>query len=101
MNCNRDAAGPWEKFIVADAGRGKIALQYQGKCVSSENGTQPINCNRAAIGPWEQFEWIRNPDGTVSFKGSNGKFIFSEGGTTAMTCNRTTAESSEKFDVDQ
>jgi arabinoxylan arabinofuranohydrolase len=101
MNCNRDGAGPWEKFTVVAAGGGKIALQYQGKYVSSENGTQPINCNRTAIGPWEQFEWISNQDGTVSFKGNNGKFISSEGGTAAMTCNRTTAGSTEKFDIDQ
>jgi len=101
MNANRPAAGPWEQFVVVNAGNGKIALQNGGKYVSSENGGTPITCNRAAIGGWEQFDWINNGDGTISLKGSNGRFVSSESGTQAMTCTRTTAGATEKFRVNQ
>lgn len=101
MNANRPAAGPWEQFVVVNAGNGKVALQNGGKYVSSENGTQAITCNRAAIGGWEQFDWINNGDGTISLKGVNGKFVSSENGTQAMTCTRTTAGATEKFRVNQ
>ena len=101
MNANRTAVGPWEQFVVVNAGNGKIALQNGGKYVSSENGTQAITCNRTAIGGWEQFDWISNGDGTISLKGNNGKFVSSENGTQAMTCTRTTAGATEKFGVNQ
>jgi hypothetical protein len=101
MNANRPAVGPWEQFVVVNAGNGKIALQNGGKYVSSENGGIPITCNRAAIGGWEQFDWINNGDGTISLKGSNGRFVSSESGTQAMTCTRTTAGATEKFRVNQ
>lgn len=101
MNANRTAVGPWEQFVVVNAGNGKIALQNGGKYVSSENGTQAITCNRATIGGWEQFDWINNGDGTISLKGVNGKFVSSESGTQAMTCTRTTAGATEKFRVNQ
>ena len=42
MTCNRTVAQGWEQFLVVDAGNGKIALESQGKYVSSENGTMPI-----------------------------------------------------------
>jgi hypothetical protein len=49
MNCNRSSAGIWEKFLVVDAGNGKIALKgYAGnvaasKYVCSENGGGAMN----------------------------------------------------------
>lgn len=101
MNANRTAVGPWEQFVVVNAGNGKIALQNGGKYVSSENGTQAITCNRTAIGGWEQFDWINNGDGTISLKGVNGKFVSGESGTQAMTCTHTTAGATEKFRVNQ
>ena len=99
MNCNRATAQAWEKFLVVDAGGGKVALQSMGSYVSSENGVQAMTCNRPAFQAWETFTWVDNGDGTVSLQGSNGKFVSSENGAQAMTCNRATAQGWEKFTV--
>ncbi|WP_232517159.1 family 43 glycosylhydrolase [Chitinophaga sp. MD30] len=101
MICNRPAVGGWEQFKVVSAGNGKVALLNSGKYVCSENGLKPMICDRPAIGPWEQFEWIKNTDGTISLKGNNGKFVSIEDGTQAMTCTRSTAQSTERFRINQ
>lgn len=76
MNCNRSSVGAWEKFIVVDAGNGKIALQGNNdNYVCSENGRKAIICDRSSIGSWESFTWVDNGDGTISLEGSNGKYV--------------------------
>ncbi len=101
MNCNRETAGNSEKFIIIDAGEGKVALAStsMGKYVSSENGMQPITCNRASIGDWERFDWVVNSEGKISLKGNNGKYVSSENGSQAMTCNRTSISDWETFSL--
>ncbi|SFE41014.1 Por secretion system C-terminal sorting domain-containing protein [Chitinophaga sp. CF118] len=97
MNCNRAAVQGWEQFLVVDAGNGKIALQNNGKYVSSENGTKSITCNRTSIQGWEAFDWIPVNGTQVFLRGNNGLYISSENGTKAMTCTRTTASGWEAF----
>ncbi|MBB5637222.1 hypothetical protein HDE68_003135 [Pedobacter cryoconitis] len=97
MFCNRSAAAGTERFIVVNAGNGKVALKNGDKYVSSENGALPISCSRTAIGIWEQFDWVKNSNGTISLRGNNGKFISTENGTQAMTCNRDSAGIWEQF----
>lgn len=101
MNCNRTVAQGWEQFAVLDGGGGKVALKNSDKYVCSENGTQAMNCNRTAIGPWEQFDWVKNADGSVSFRGNNGKYVSSENGTQAMTCTKDVIGATEKFRINE
>src|SRR5262249_45747645 len=102
MNCDRNTADIWEKFLVVDAGNGNIALKgyynnaAANKYVSSENGTGAMNCNRDALGPWETFTWMINSDGTVSLKGNTGSYVT---GSTPMWCNASTIGSAQKFQV--
>lgn len=97
MNCNRATVQGWEQFLVVDAGNGKIALQNNGKYVSSENGTKSITCNRTSIQGWEVFDWIPVNSTQVFLRGNNGLYISSENGTKAMTCTRTTPSGWEAF----
>jgi hypothetical protein len=98
MQCVSTAVGTWEKFLVVDAGGGKVALRSMNKYVSSENGAASgITCNRTAIGGWETFDWIVNTNGTISLRGNNGLYISSENGTKAMTCTRTSIGGWEQF----
>ncbi|WP_245970527.1 carbohydrate-binding protein [Pseudochryseolinea flava] len=98
MQCNSAAVGTWEKFVVVDAGNGKVALRSMNKYVSSENGAATgITCNRAAIGGWEVFDWIANSNGTISLRGNNGFYVSSENGTKPMTCTRATSGGWEMF----
>jgi hypothetical protein len=98
MQCTSTAVGTWEKFVVVDAGGGKIALRSMSKYVSSENGaTSGITCNRTAIGGWEMFDWVVNADGKISLRGNNGLYVSSENGTKAMTCTRTAIGGWEAF----
>jgi hypothetical protein len=101
MNCNRTVAQGWEQFAVLDGGGSKVALKNSDKYVCSENGTQAMNCNRTAIGPWEQFDWVKNADGSVSFRGNNGKYVSSENGTQAMTCTKDVIGATEKFRINE
>lgn len=98
MQCNSAAIGTWEKFLVVDAGNGKIGLRSMNKYMSSENGAASgITCNRAAIGGWEAFDWIVNGNGSISLRGNNGRYVSSENGTKAMTCTRETIGGWEMF----
>jgi hypothetical protein len=98
MQCNSPAVGTWEKFVVVDAGNGKIALRSMNKYVSSENGAASgITCNRTAVGGWEVFDWVTNSNGTISLRGNNGLYVSSENGTKAMTCIRPAIGGWEQF----
>jgi endoglucanase len=98
MQCVSTAVGTWEKFLVVDAGGGKVALRSMNKYISSENGAASgITCNRATVGGWEAFDWIVNANGTISLRGNNGLYVSSENGTKAMTCTRATIGGWEQF----
>jgi hypothetical protein len=97
MTCTRTSVQGWEQFLVVDAGNGKIALQNNGKYVSSENGTKAITCNRTSIQGWDVFDWVPVNGTQVFLKGNNGLYISSENGTKAMTCTRATPSGWEAF----
>jgi len=97
LSCNKASLGATEEFLIIDAGAGKIALINKNQYVSSENGNAPLIRNRRALGDWEKYDWITNPDGTISLRGSNGLYISSENGITVMTSNRSTVGEWEKF----
>ncbi|MEM7456487.1 MAG: cellulase family glycosylhydrolase, partial [Planctomycetota bacterium] len=100
MNCDRDEAGAWERFVVEDAGFGKIALRgNNGLYVSCENGQSPMTCNRAVVSGWERFDWVEFADGRIGLRGINGRYVSSENGNSEMTCVRENDDSWEKFIV--
>ncbi|MVT10221.1 lectin [Chitinophaga tropicalis] len=75
-----------------------IALKgFNGRYVSSENGTQPMICNRTAVGGWEQFTVVDAGNGKVALS-NGGKYVCSENGTQPVTCNRTAVGPWEQFD---
>lgn len=97
MYCNAAAVAGWNKFLVTDAGNGKVALSNGGLYVSSENGAASMTCNRTSVQGWEAFDWIVNTDGTISLRGNNGLYVSSENGVAEMTCNRTSIQGWEVF----
>ncbi|SHN43765.1 T9SS type A sorting domain-containing protein [Chitinophaga sp. CF418] len=97
MWTNATVVQGWNKFLVADAGNGKVALNNGGLYVSSENGEKSMTCNRTSIQGWEVFDWITNSDGTISLRGNNGMYVSSENGAAEMTCKRTAIDGWEKF----
>ncbi|WP_298538762.1 hypothetical protein [uncultured Aquimarina sp.] len=97
---NRTRIGSWEKFIVVDAGNGKIALKgNNGKYLSSENGKKAMHCNVRHLGAWQKFKVIQLGNGKIALKGSNGKYVSSENGKKPMNCNRSRIGSWEKYKV--
>ncbi|WP_378175602.1 hypothetical protein [Aquimarina sp. SS2-1] len=97
---NRTRIGSWEKFLVVDAGNGKIALKgNNGKYISSENGEKPMHCNVRHLGAWQKFKVVDFGNGKIALKGSNRRYVSSEDGKKPMICNRREARSWEKFKV--
>lgn len=96
MWCNATEVQSWNKFLIVDAGGGKIALQNTGMYVSSATAGA-ITCNTATIGTNEKFDWVVNSDGSASLRGSNGWYISCEWGSIAMTCTRKSIDSWERF----
>lgn len=97
LSCDRTEIGPWERFLVQDAGNGKVALFNENKYVSGEVSGAMV-CNRDAVGDWEKFDWIFNEDGTVSLRAnSNNNYVSSNNGQSLMTCDRQSIGPWEKF----
>ncbi|PUZ27784.1 Chitinase, GH18 family [Chitinophaga costaii] len=71
---------------------------FNGKYVSSKNGTAPMICNANLAQGWEQFTIVDAGGGKIALRGSNGLYVSSENGTEAINCNRTTIQGWEKFD---
>ncbi|UOQ96439.1 cellulase family glycosylhydrolase [Hymenobacter sp. 5317J-9] len=97
MTCARSSRGAWEQLTMEAAGGGKVALRSTTGYVSSENGTRPVTVNHPTASAAEAFDWVLNPDGTVSLRGNNGAYLSSENGTGPMTCTRTSISATEKF----
>ncbi|MGA8089327.1 MAG: hypothetical protein WCA10_18790 [Terracidiphilus sp.] len=97
---NRDTAGPWESFIMAQVGDGsKVSLlSWQGLFSAQMGGGNDVYANRPQVGDWETWTIIDNNDGTVSFKSFNGNYLSAEqGGGVALYANRTAIGDWEKF----
>ena len=70
----------WERFVVIRAEAERIALRSAAndQYVATENNRTDklLRANRDAVGEWEQYQWINNPDGTVSLKAQiNGLYV--------------------------
>jgi hypothetical protein len=97
--CNRNSIGPWERFIVEDAGSGKIALRggRDGKLCADDNNQ--VICNRNAIGSWEKFSTQDVGNGKVALRGGrDGKLCADE--TDQVICNRNGLGAWEQFTVE-
>jgi endonuclease/exonuclease/phosphatase family metal-dependent hydrolase len=96
--CDRPSVQAWEKFLVVDAGGGKVALRgSNGRYVSSENGVAAMTCTRQAYSDWEKFSWVAVSSNQVALLGNNGRYVSSENGLAAMNCNRPSIDGWEKF----
>ncbi|MBS1803482.1 MAG: hypothetical protein JST28_08945 [Acidobacteria bacterium] len=97
---NRDAAGPWESFIMAQVANGSriSLLSWQGLFSAQMGGGNDVYANRPQVGDWETWTIIDNNDGTVSFKSFNGNYLSAEqGGGAALYVNRSSIGTWEKF----
>lgn len=76
--CNRAYIGDWEKFTVADAGNGHIALQAaNGKYVAADlDQGRAMIASRDGVGPWEAFDIVDAGNGLKALKAvNNGLFV--------------------------
>ncbi|MES2569259.1 MAG: right-handed parallel beta-helix repeat-containing protein [Verrucomicrobiota bacterium] len=101
---NRSGVGPWEQFVVVDAGGGKIALRAvaNNKYVCPDNGgSSPLIANRTAAGPLESFIEIDGGSGKIGLRAlTNNKYVCAEnGGTSPLVANRTAFGLWETFTV--
>lgn len=98
VNSNSTSFGTLEKFVVVDAGHGLVALQNLVQYVTISNPSS-LSCQAVTVGPNEIFEWVRNADGSVSLKGSNGKYASQNNG--ALSCLAETIGENEKFKINR
>jgi endoglucanase len=70
---------------------------FNGRYVSSLNGTAPMMCDRTSVQAWEQFTVVDAGAGKIALRAMS-KYVSSENGTQAITCSRTTFGDWEKFD---
>ncbi|WP_225446129.1 glycosyl hydrolase family 95 catalytic domain-containing protein [Paenibacillus rhizovicinus] len=101
---NRTAAGPWEQFVVTDAGSGKIALQAvaNSKYVTASNGgAGSLIASATTIGSAERFTWVANSDNTFSLQAAaNGQYVCADNaGANPLIANRATIGVWEKFQL--
>lgn len=74
-------------------------MGYNGKYVSSNNGTSAMMCDRTSPQGWEKFDVVNAGNGKVALRGSNGMYVSSENGAaTGMFCNRASIAGWEQFD---
>jgi hypothetical protein len=70
--------GPWERFLVVDAGSGKIGLQAANSLYvcADNNGNSPLIANRTGVGSWESFLEVDAGDGNIGLRaGVNSKYV--------------------------
>lgn len=99
---NRTAVGPWEQFVVVDAGGGKIALQAVANnnyVSASNNGAGSLIASATTIGSSEKFTWIVNNDNTISLQSAvNNQYVCADNtGADPLIANRATIGEWEKF----
>jgi hypothetical protein len=103
---NRTAVGPWERFLVVDAGNGNIALRAQAnnQYVCAENGgNSALIANRTAVGLWESFAEVNAGNGKVALRALvNSRYVCAENaGANPLIANRTAIGGWESFTVSQ
>ncbi|WP_432832835.1 PKD domain-containing protein [Dactylosporangium sp. CA-092794] len=102
LTADRDAIGPWEKFLAARDVNHWIRAEANGRYVTAEDGGRgPLIANRTQIGSWETFDLLDAGDGwTALFSHANYTFVVAEaGGAKPLVANRTAVGPWEKFVV--
>jgi hypothetical protein len=97
---DRDQAGEWESFLMAQLGSGNAVslLSWQGLFSAQNGGGQGVYANRPKVGDWETWTLIDNQDGTISLRTHDGHFLCAEqGGGRECQANRTSIGTWEKF----
>lgn len=98
MTCDSPSVGPNNRFVLEDAGDGRIALRGNNNLyVTSNNGRQPMACNQSEVDAWEQFSWVELSDGRVALRADHGQYASSNDGQDAMQCDRDVALAWESF----
>jgi hypothetical protein len=92
------SAGARERFTLADAGAGRVALRASnGKLLRLNTTDSKLYADAASIGTDERF-LLKNLSGAFTLQGSNGLYVSSEGGAeSGLTCTRTTPSGWEYF----
>jgi hypothetical protein len=103
---NRTAVGPWERFLVVDAGNGNIALRAQAnnQYVCADNGgNSALIANRTAVGLWESFAEVNAGNGKIALRALvNSRYVCAENaGANPLIANRTSIGGWESFTVSQ
>jgi|GEM_PF-2238036 len=87
---NRTSVGPWEQFLVEDAGGGNVYLKSQanGKYVTA--GASPLIASQTTHGTAETFKWVDQGNGQVSFLAlANNLYVCADnGGSSPLIANR-------------
>ncbi|MFD0671139.1 glycoside hydrolase family 95-like protein [Cohnella sp. GCM10027633] len=101
---NRTAVGPWEQFVVVDAGGGTIALRAvaNNNYVSAPGGgAGNLIASASSIGSAEKFRWIANTDGTISLQSAlNDQYVCADNaGASPLVANRASIGQWEKFQL--
>jgi|GEM_PF-1156779 len=97
---NRTAVGPWEQFVVIDAGGGTIALKAAANNKYVTAGASSLIADASSIGTAQKFTWIDNTDGTFSLRASvNDQYVCAENaGADPLIANRASIGVWEKFE---
>jgi len=99
---NRATAGAWERYLVVDAGGGRIALRAtaNNQYVCADNtGASPLIANRTTYGFWETFTETDAGNGRSALRALvNDRYVCADnGGTSPLIANRVTFGAWESF----
>lgn len=99
---NRQSAGSWEKFYVADQGSGFYSLvaNSNSRYVCAENGgASPLAAARTSVGSWEKFKWVDLDSNHFALQANaNSSYVCADGaGNVPLIANRTSISSWEIF----
>ncbi|AME26987.1 hypothetical protein [Burkholderia sp. PAMC 26561] len=101
---NRTTVGPWELYMVVDAGNTNIALKSLSNnlyVTTGSNGSSPLSASTASIGLRETFTEVPEADGNIALRETaSGAYVTAESaGTAPLVANRTSVGPWETFIV--
>jgi hypothetical protein len=79
-----------------------LRAHANGQIVTAASaGTQPLIATQPVTDPWEQFDFIDNPDGSVSLRAhANNKYVSApNGGASSLIADSTAIGSAQEFDL--
>lgn len=89
MHCNRDAPGPWEKYVISKvSGGGPIntgdtvsfrAVEWNTYCSAEGSGGHQIRCNAGSVGASERFQLLLGTEPVTEVPGPNPGPICGDG----------------------